>query len=116
MNQLKIKFMFRMERVNSEIMRHLLEIIKEMNDKRISSAIITISYVDTTPDLKLSRVGIQSDNSKNICELLNKSKAYIRRELASKMIMKNTPEVIFYEDKTEETANRIEQLLKQIKN
>ena len=108
--------MYRMERVNSEIMKNLLQIIQNMNDKRISSEIITISYVDTTPDLKLSRVGIQSKRSKEICELLNRSKSYIRKELASKMIMKSTPEVVFYEDKTEETADRIEQLLKQIKN
>ena len=108
--------MYRMERVNSEILKHLLEIIKNMNDRRISGQIITISYVDTTPDLKLARVGVQSKDGKNICDLLNKSKSYIRRELASKMNMKSTPEVVFYEDKTEETADRIEQLLRQIKN
>ena len=108
--------MYRMERVNAEVMKNLLEIIKNMSDRRISAQIITISYVNTTPDLKLARVGIMSKNCKEICNLLNKSKSYIRRELASKMIMKSTPEVIFYEDKTEETASRIEQLLKQIKN
>ena len=108
--------MYRMERVNSEILKHLLEIIKNMNDRRISGQIITISYVDTTADLKLARVGIQTNDSKNVCELLNKSKSYIRRELASKINMKSTPDVVFYEDKTEENASRIEQLLKQIKN
>ena len=91
-------------------------IIKNMNDRRISGEIITISYVDTTPDLKLARVGVMCKNCKEVCGLLNKSKSYIRRELASKMIMKSTPDIIFYEDKTEETADRIEQLLKQIKN
>ncbi|MBO4412874.1 MAG: 30S ribosome-binding factor RbfA [Clostridia bacterium] len=108
--------MYRMERVNSEIMKNLLEIIKNMNDKRISGQIITISYVDTTPDLKLARVGVQTKDCKEVCALLNKCKSYIRKELASKMNMKSTPDVVFYEDKTEEVANRIEQLLKQIKN
>ena len=54
--------MYRMERVNSEIMKSLLQIIQSMNDRRISENIITLTYVETAPDLKTAKVGVQSEN------------------------------------------------------
>lgn len=108
--------MYRMERVNSEVMKALLQIIQNMNDKRISGNIITLTYVETAPDLKNAKVGVECDNSKEIIKLLNSSKGFIRRELAKKLIMKNTPELNFVADNTEVNANKIEELLRKIRN
>lgn len=108
--------MYRMERVNSEVMKALLQIIQNMNDKRISGNIITLTYVETAPDLKNAKVGVVCDNSKEIIKLLNSSKGFIRRELAKKLIMKNTPELNFVADNTEANANKIEELLRKIRN
>lgn len=107
--------MYRMERVNSEIMKSLLQIIQSMNDRRISENIITLTYVETAPDLKTAKVGVQSEN-KELVKILNSSKSFIRRELAKKIIMKNVPELNFVVDNTEANANRIEELLRKIKN
>lgn len=106
--------MFRMDRVNSEVMKALLQIIQNMSDRRIANNLITISYVQTAPDLKNAKVGISGENVKEVVKVLNSSKGYIRRELASKLIMKNTPELLFVVDDTAEKANRIEELLKKI--
>ena len=106
--------MFRMDRVNSEVMKALLQIIQNMSDRRIAGNLITISYVQTAPDLKNAKVGVQGENIKEVVKVLNSSKGYIRRELASKLIMKNTPELLFVVDDTAEKANRIEELLKKI--
>ena len=106
--------MFRMDRVNSEVMKALLQIIQTMSDRRIANNLITISYVQTAPDLKNAKVGVSGENVKEIVKVLNSSKGYIRRELASKLIMKNTPELLFVVDDTAEKANRIEELLKKI--
>ena len=106
--------MFRMDRVNSEVMKALLQIIQTMSDRRISNNLITISYVQTAPDLKNAKVGVSGENVKEVVKVLNSSKGYIRRELASKLIMKNTPELLFVVDDTAEKANRIEELLKKI--
>lgn len=108
--------MYRMDRVNSEIMKALLQIIQNMNDKRISENIITLTFVETAPDLKNAKIGVQCDNSTNLVKLLNASKGFIRRELAKKLIMKNTPELNFVEDTTEANANKIEELLRKIRN
>lgn len=106
--------MFRMDRVNSEVMKALLQIIQTMSDRRIANNLITISYVQTAPDLKNAKVGVSGENVKEVVKVLNSSKGYIRRELASKLIMKNTPELLFVVDDTAEKANRIEELLKKI--
>lgn len=106
--------MFRMDRVNSEVMKALLQIIQTMSDRRIANNLITISYVQTAPDLKNAKVGVSGENIKEVVKVLNSSKGYIRRELASKLIMKNTPELLFVVDDTAEKANRIEELLKKI--
>ena len=85
-----------------------------MSDRRIANNLITISYVQTAPDLKNAKVGVSGENVKEVVKVLNSSKGYIRRELASKLIMKNTPELLFVVDDTAEKANRIEELLKKI--
>lgn len=103
-----------MDRVNSEVMKALLQIIQTMSDRRIANNLITISYVQTAPDLKNAKVGVSGENVKEVVKVLNSSKGYIRRELASKLIMKNTPELLFVVDDTAEKANRIEELLKKI--
>ncbi|MCI5797404.1 MAG: 30S ribosome-binding factor RbfA [Firmicutes bacterium] len=108
--------MYRMERVNSEIMKALLQIIQNMNDKRISANIVTLTYVETSPDLKSAKIGVQCESGKDIVKLLNSSKGFIRHELANKLIMKNTPELNFVVDNTEANANKIEELLRKIKN
>ena len=108
--------MYRMDRVNSEIKKAILEIIQNMNDKRIADCFITISYVETAPDLKTARIGVQCEDGKTIVKLLNNSKSFIRRELASKVKIKNTPELTFVVDDTELKAQRIEEILKKINN
>lgn len=107
--------MFRMERVNSEIMKALLQIVGDMNDKRISNKFVTFSYVNTAPDLKSARIGVAGDEAKSLATFLNNSKGYIKKELAHKLDIKTIPDLLFVVDQTEEKANRIEELLKQIK-
>ena len=42
---------------------------------------------------------------------LNKIKSFLRREIAKNIHLKFTPELKFYEDKTFDEANRINELL-----
>ena len=107
--------MFRMERVNSEIMRALLTIISEMNDSKIKENFDAFSFVNTAPDLKNCKVGVSGVFAKDLVRKLNESKGYIKKELAKKISLKSVPDLLFVVDDTEEKANRIEELLKQIK-
>lgn len=109
---------FRMDRINLEIKNALSTIISQMNDKRLSETFITITNVNTSPDLYSARVHISflNDDVKNkeIIKILNASKGYIKKKLAEKIILKRLPDLIFVPDKIEQSANRIEELLAQI--
>ncbi|MDD4110423.1 MAG: 30S ribosome-binding factor RbfA [Clostridia bacterium] len=109
---------FRMERIDLEIKNALSLIISQMNNKVLSGNFITIAEVKTSPDLYNSRVSISFLNdgkdNKEILKTLNESKGYIKRELARKMRIKRIPDLFFVSDKTEQGADRIEELLAQI--
>lgn len=110
---------FKMERVDLEIKNALSAIISQMNDKRISDSFVTISEVKTAPDLFSSKISIsfltgKEADHKEILRVLNSSKGYLKKELANKIKIRRIPEIFFVEDKTEENANRIDELLAQI--
>jgi ribosome-binding factor A len=111
---------FRMERIDLEIKNALSTIISQMDDSRISNTFITISEVKTAPDLYSSKISIaflkEDENSEEILKVLNSSKGYIKKQLASKVKIKRIPDIFFVGDKTEQKANRIEELLNQIAN
>lgn len=109
----------RMQRINLEIKNALSTIISQMNDKRLADNFISISDVRTSPDLYSARVSIaflNDDEKKNneILQVLNSSKGYIKNKLAQKIRLKRLPDLLFINDKIEQKASRIEELLAQI--
>lgn len=108
---------FRMERINLEIKNSLSSIISQMDDSRLYNKFVTITEVKTSPDLYSCRVSISCNKKEDeeIVKLLNQSKGYIKRELAGLIKIKRIPDVFFVADYFEQSANRIEELLNQIK-
>lgn len=111
---------FRMERIDSEIKNALSMIISQMDDSRLANTFVTISEVKTAPDLYSSKISIaflkEDENSDEVLKVLNASKGYIKKQLANKIKIKRIPDIFFVTDKTEQNANRIEELLNQIAN
>lgn len=110
---------FRMARINLEIKNALSTIISQMDNSKIAGNFITISAVNTSPDLYSARVDIAflNDDEKTnneILETLNSSKGYIRKQLSNKIRIKRLPDLFFVADKTEIHANRVELLLAEI--
>jgi len=83
---------------------------------------INITEVRVSRDLSIAKIYVtvidadSSDNSKaESVKLLNKMSGYLRTELASKIKIRNIPELRFYQDTIAESSNRIEELLDRIK-
>ena len=92
----------RIIRINEEIKHELSAIIRDgIKDPRVDT-LISIVYVDTTPDLKYCKVFFSSlgDDNKRQETLvgLKNSAGYIRKELARRVNLRNTPELKFVED------------------
>ena len=78
---------------------------------------ISVTKVKVTPDLKYAKVYISILNSKNIKDTmdgLKKSSGFIRSELARRINLRNTPELVFEIDDSLEYGAKIDSILKEI--
>jgi ribosome-binding factor A len=107
-----------MSRVDSEIQKELSGIISRFDDIDISSAIFSITKVETFADFSLSKVYVSvfgDMEKKNIVvSKLNQNKKTIRYELAHKMRFRIVPDLMFIVDDTEEKAAKVLKLFEKI--
>ena len=107
----------RMGRIDEEYRKELSQIIGfELKNSSITG-MISVTKVKVTPDLKYAKVYVSIFNSKNIkdtMEGLKKSSGFIRTELAKRINLRNTPELIFEIDDSMEYGAKIDSILKEI--
>ena len=107
----------RMDKINEELKKEISHIIAfDIKDPHLTG-LISITKVKTTPDLKYARVYISIINEKNKKEslrILKKSSGYIRSEVARKLNMRYTPELVFEFDDSMEYGARIDELIKKV--
>jgi ribosome-binding factor A len=106
----------RIAKINELIKQHTNEIItRDINMK--SGVFVTISKVDTTSDLRYTRVFVSVFPEKEIpyaTKTLEKENFHIQGKLNKKLYMKPLPRLEFRLDMTESKADKIEKLLKEI--
>ncbi len=108
----------RLIRINEEIKRELSQLIdQELKDPRIHT-MISIIRVETTNDLKYSKVFVSimgTEEEKNeALEGLKSAKGFLRKELAKRLNLRNTPEILFQLDESIEYSIHMEQLINKI--
>jgi len=107
----------RVLRVNQLIQRELSQII--LREVEFPSGIlVTITRVETSPDLKETKVFISSipdDQTPKILEILNKLIYQLQQGLNKRLNMKPVPRIRFVKEAKTKEAGRIEELLEQIK-
>ena len=107
----------RIERINSEIQKAISHIIdNDVRDPQID-AIISVSSVETTPDLSYCRVFITSIGKTSSDEVLARIKGaagFIRGKLSKMVKLRITPRLEFLKDESVEFASNIESILKNI--
>ncbi len=109
----------RLERISNLIRQTLGTILsKEMYDPKMG--IITITDVEVSADLSTARVyyslmgGDKNlEKQKNIVVNMNK---YLRFRLAEKIELKYTPKINMFYDDTPQKAQKIERILKKIRD
>ena len=91
-------------RVNGEVMRVLADIIRgDIKDPRIGM-LTSVVNVEVAPDLKTCKawISVLGDDEavQATLEGLNSAKSYIRRELARRINLRNTPDITFVMDQS----------------
>ena len=107
----------RIERINAELQKAISNIISnDIRDPQID-AIISVSSVETTPDLSIARVFITSMGNTPSNEVLNRIKGaagFIRGKLSKAVKLRITPRLEFLLDTSKEYASRIDSILNNI--
>jgi ribosome-binding factor A len=108
----------RIIKINEEIKHELSAIIREgLKDPRVDT-LISIVHVDTTADLKhckiyFSTLGDEHKHQETL-EGLKNSAGFIRRELARKVNLRNTPELSFVVDHSIEYGVNMNKLIREV--
>lgn len=105
-------------RINMEVQRELSEIIRGgIKDPRIHPMTSVIS-VEVTPDLKYCKAYISvlgnEDAGKATIEGLKSAEGYVRRELARRVNLRNTPQIKFILDQSIEYGVNMSHLIDQV--
>ena len=107
----------RIGRIDEEYRKELSQIIGyELKNPNVTG-MISVTKVKVTTDLKYAKVYVSILNSKNIKDTmdgLKKSSGFIRSELAKRVNLRNTPELIFEIDDSLEYGAKIDSILKEI--
>ena len=105
-------------RINAEVLRELSEIIRNgIKDPRIHPMTSVVS-VEVTPDLKYCKAYISvlgnEDAAKATIEGLKSAEGYVRRELARRINLRNTPELKFILDQSIEYGVSMSKLIDEV--
>jgi len=107
----------RLGRIDEELKKEISNIINyELNNPKITG-MISVTRAKITPDLKYAKVYVSILNSKNTKDTLanlKKSSGFIRTEIAKRINLRITPELIFVLDDSMEYGAKIDQILKEI--
>ncbi|MCD8084364.1 MAG: 30S ribosome-binding factor RbfA [Clostridiales bacterium] len=106
-------------RVNAEVQRELGEIIRtEIKDPRVKAVMISVTSAEVTTDLKYCKAYVSvlgdEEQAKEAIAGLKSAVGFIRRELAARINLRNTPEITFVLDQSIEHGVRMSRLIDEV--
>lgn len=104
----------RIGRINEEIQRELSALLRELKDPRVRDELVSVTRVDTTSDLRYAKVYVSvynKDRAKEVFKGLKSSGSFLRHELASRLSLRRTPELVWEEDNSITHGARILDIL-----
>ena len=107
----------RFGRIDEEFKKEISQIINYELKEPSVTGMVSVTKVKVTTDLSYAKVAVSILNSKDVKKTLaglKKSSGFIRSELAKRINLRNTPEIIFELDDSLEYGARIDNILKDI--
>ena len=105
----------RIGRINEEIQRELASLIRNVKDPRVSGRMISITAVETTPDLRYAKVYVSmmdKSDTKEVVKGLKSASGWLRRELGRALSLRYTPELQFEQDDSIVKGSHILEMLR----
>ena len=88
----------RINRINEEIQKELSNLLRTVKDPRVQGTMISITRVETTPDLRYTKVYVsflQEDRAQGAMAGLKSAAGYLRRQLGSNLKLRYAPEIVW---------------------
>ena len=88
----------RINRINEEIQKELSSLLRTVKDPRVQDTMISITRVETTPDLRYTKVYVsflQEEKAKDAMAGLKSAAGYLRRQLGSNLKLRYAPEIVW---------------------
>ena len=88
----------RIIRINEEIQKELSALIRNLKDPRVRDTMISITRVETTPDLRFTKVYVsflQEDKAADALKGLQSGSGFLRRELGHNLNLRHTPQIMW---------------------
>ena len=107
----------RIGRINEEIQKELASLIRNLKDPRVAETMISITHVETTPDLRYAKVYasfLQEERAKDALKGLKSASGYLRRELGHALKLRYTPELVFERDDSIDIGAHVLELLRSV--
>ena len=105
-------------RVNEDIARELMYILQNVKDPRVSKSFVSVTKTETTPDLKYCKAYISvmgsDEEKKDTIAGLRSAEGYVRRQLAKRLNLRNTPEIQFVLDQSIEYGVHMSRLIDEV--
>jgi ribosome-binding factor A len=106
------------ERMGEAIREEIIALLEgELADPRIG--LVTVNEVQLAPDGRSVRVYVaiegEAREAARSLEGLIAARGYIRRELATRLRLRQAPEIFFTPDRSEQQAARVDELLNRLK-
>ena len=87
--------------INEEIQKELSALLRTVKDPRVQNVMISITRVETTPDLRYTKVYVsflQEDKAKDAMAGLKSAAGFLRRQLGHNLQLRYSPEIVWEQD------------------
>ena len=84
--------------INEEIQKELSSLLRTVKDPRVQNVMISITRVETTPDLRYTKVYVSflpEDKTADAMAGLKSAAGYLRRELGRNLRLRYSPEIVW---------------------
>ena len=88
----------RIIRINEAIQKELANLLRTVKDPRVQDAMISITRVETTPDLRYTKVYVsvlQSEKAASAMKGLQSAAGFLRRQLGNNLKLRYAPEIVW---------------------
>ena len=88
----------RINRINEEIQKELSNLLRTVKDPRVQDTMISITRVETTPDLRYAKVCVsflEEGKAEGAMKGLKSAGGWLRREVGNDLKLRYTPELVW---------------------